>query len=424
MFRTFRWYVAVLAACLSAGALFAQDAAPPPGGPPPLRLYLDCPSYRCDPDFFRTEFPYVDFMRDPKDAELQVLVTEQQTGGGGDEFTVTLLGRGRYEGRADTLLAFTQADATDDDERKAIARALGLGLARYVATGPLAEHFSLRYDAPPNAAAALTQAVRDPWNYWAFRVRFNTFLNGEESYRNSSLHAGLGASRITQRLKVEAEAWASSDYSYYELTDSTSETSTTQNYGASLLFAPSLGRHWGWAVFTEASRDTYENEALDLEVLAGVEYDIWPYEEVTRRLWVIRAVTGVKHFKYDEITLYGETEETRPTASLESDLDVTQPWGSIGANLELSTYLHDLSKNRGEFSINADIRLVRGLSLSVSGSVASIHDQLALPAGGASDHEILLRQQQLATNYSYYTSVGLSYIFGSRLNNVVNPRFR
>jgi len=174
----------------------------------------------------------------------------------------------------------------------------------------------------------------------------------------------------------------------------------------------------------EASRNTYRNLELGVELLAGLEYDIWPYEEVTRRLLVIRAVSGVKHARYDEITLYGETEETRPTASLESILDVTQPWGSIGADLELSTYLHDLTKNRAELSLNADVRLVRGLSLSVFGQVASIHDQLGLPAEGASDEDILLRQQQLATNYEYYTSIGLSYVFGSRFNNVVNPRFR
>src|SRR6478609_9796419 len=294
MFRTFRWYVAVLAACLTAGALFAQDAAPPPGGPPPLRLYLDCPSYRCDPDFFRTEFPYVDFMRDPKDADAQVLVTEQETGGGGNEYTVTLLGRGRYEGRADTLRSFTQADATDDDERKAIARALGLGLARYVATGPLAERFSLRYDAPASAGAAVTQATRDPWNYWAFRVRLNTFLNGEQSYRSAFLNSSAGATRITHDLKVEASAYASSERSDYDLDDSTTIVSTSESFGATLLLAPSLGRHWGWAVYTEASRSSYQNEALDLELLGGFEYDIWPYEEVTRRLFVIRATTGVK----------------------------------------------------------------------------------------------------------------------------------
>jgi hypothetical protein len=37
--------------------------------------------------------------------------------------------------------------------------------------------------------------------------------------------------------------------------------------------------------------------------------------------------------------------------------------------------------------------------------------------------EILLRRRQLATRYSYYGSVGLSYTFGSIFSNVVNPRF-
>ena len=87
-------------------------------------------------------------------------------------------------------------------------------------------------------------------------------------------------------------------------------------------------------------------------------------------------------------------------------------------------YLHDLKKYRVELSGEMDIRLVRGLSLSMWGQVASIHDQLFLPAGGATDAEILLRRRQLATDYSYYTSIGLSYRFGSVFNNVVNPRFR
>jgi len=411
----------ILAAALLAPAFVAAQDAP---APPPLRVFLDCPSYRCDPDFFRTEFPFADFTRVPEDADVQVLVTEVETGSGGSEYTITALGRGRFVGRADTLKAYTTADATDDEERKAIAQRMGLALARYVALTPAADRFTLRYTAPDSLRASMTQGERDPWNYWAFRIRFNTYLNGEASYNNASLHSSLGATRITEALKVEGEGWISRDRSYYEYDDSTSVTTITENYGASLLFAPSLGRHWGWATYVEASRNTYRNLELGVELLAGLEYDIWPYEEVTRRLLVIRAVSGVKHARYDEITLYGETEETRPTASLESILDVTQPWGSIGADLELSTYLHDLTKNRAELSLNADVRLVRGLSLSVFGQVASIHDQLGLPAEGASDEDILLRQQQLATNYEYYTSIGLSYVFGSRFNNVVNPRFR
>ena len=398
--------------------------SPPAGPPPPVRLYLDCPSYRCSPDFFRSEFPYADFMRSPQDADVQILVAEQETGSGGTEFTITVLGRGRFDGRADTLKAFTQADATEDDQRQAIARQLGLGLARYVATGPFAARFALKYTAPASEGAALTQAVRDRWNYWAFSARVSTFLNGEQSYTSSNLYGSLNASRITAGLKIQANAYSSKNRSEFEIDDTTTFVNEQRSYGTTLLVAPTIGGHWGWAVYGEASRSTYQNQAQDLQLLGGLEYDVWPYEQVSHRLLTIRLTSGLKHFKYDEVTLYGETSETRPVAELETSLSATQKWGSVGVSLDGSTYLHDLEKHKLQLSGNLDIRLVRGLSLSMWGEVASIHDQLFLPAGGATDAEILLRRRQLATDYSYYTSIGLSYSFGSRFNNVVNPRFR
>jgi len=70
-----------------------------------------------------------------------------------------------------------------------------------------------------------------------------------------------------------------------------------------------------------------------------------------------------------------------------------------------------------------NIRLLRGLSVSLRGEYSRIHDQLNLPKGDASIDEILLRRKELATNYEYSFSVGLSYTFGSIFSNVVNPRF-
>jgi hypothetical protein len=55
--------------------------------------------------------------------------------------------------------------------------------------------------------------------------------------------------------------------------------------------------------------------------------------------------------------------------------------------------------------------------------VGLIHDQLFLPKAGASEQEVLLRRRQLATSYSYFTFFGISYTFGSKFANIVNPRF-
>ena len=64
-----------------------------------------------------------------------------------------------------------------------------------------------------------------------------------------------------------------------------------------------------------------------------------------------------------------------------------------------------------------------GLSLNLYGSFRQIRDQIALSKGGTSQAQVLTRQREIATNYSYYASVGIGYTFGSIYNNVVNSRF-
>lgn len=64
-----------------------------------------------------------------------------------------------------------------------------------------------------------------------------------------------------------------------------------------------------------------------------------------------------------------------------------------------------------------------GLSFNVFMFGSYQRDQIYLSKGLASQQDVLTRQRQLATNYNYYTYFGLSYRFGSKVNNFVNPRF-
>ena len=67
----------------------------------------------------------------------------------------------------------------------------------------------------------------------------------------------------------------------------------------------------------------------------------------------------------------------------------------------------------------------RSASARVEGGVdlRRIRDQLSLPARSVSQEEILLRERQLTTSYTYSGSVGISYTFGSPLAKIVNRRF-
>ena len=89
----------------------------------------------------------------------------------------------------------------------------------------------------------------------------------------------------------------------------------------------------------------------------------------------------------------------------------------------MQQYFYDLSKYRVGFDNEFDVRLFRGLSLNLNSNAQIIRNQIYLAAGGATPQEILVRQRQLATSYSYYVSFGISYTFGSIYNNVVNRRF-
>jgi hypothetical protein len=116
-------------------------------------------------------------------------------------------------------------------------------------------------------------------------------------------------------------------------------------------------------------------------------------------------------------------KELRYKQSLEAALSVKKEWGSIYLSLTGSTYLHDFEKKRFDSFSQISIRIIKGLSLNLSGSYSRINDQIGLSAVGYTDEEILLQKKEMATSYSYWSSIGFSYTFGSIYNNVVNPRF-
>lgn len=386
-----------------------------------LRVFLDCQQTYCDLDFFRKNITFVDYVRTPDDADVHILLTSQPTGGGGQQFTMTFIGRNAFAARRDTLTWYASRDATDDETRRGLSRQLSIGLLRYIAGTPESEHISVTYSAPVTQATG--QKARDPWNYWVFRTRASSFFQGESSSRSVNLHGSLSASRVTDQMKLELRLDGSYSRSRFQVDSVTDVISSSQSYSADALLAWSIGGRWAAGGQVSASRSTYLNEALKLRVAPGIEYDFFPYSESTRRLLTARYQLGINGFRYDEETIFDKTSETLFDESLQLALNANQRWGSASLNLEAAHYLDDPSKYHVQIFGSADVRLFKGLSLNFFASVARIHDQRYLSQAGATPDEILLQRKALATSYQYFGSVGLSYTFGSIYNNVVNPRF-
>lgn len=411
--------VAVCLVTLTAGTASAQATAAS-GRDGALKVFIDCDW--CDETFLRTEITFIDYVRDRKDAELHVLITTQGTGGGGTEYTLKFIGLGRFAGVEQSLKDVVPQAATQDERRKIVAEVLKRGLVRYVAETPLGARLKITF-ASPETGAKTPRPADDPWNLWVFRVTLGGNLNGEQSSTGHSIRGSVSANRTTDDWKLAFSGSGNYRENTYDLSETETYKSVSRNIDGSGRVVKSLTDHWSAALLGTYSVSTFYNYDMRTRLAAGIEYDIFPYSESTRRLFTIQYTIGHNAFDYYEETIYEKTSEQLFDHRLVASLSMRQPWGSAYADVSFSQYLNQPDKyNVGAFGDWA-IRLFKGFSVNVWGSVARTRDQLYLPREGATPEEILVRQQQLATGYRYSVSFNISYQFGSIFNNVVNPRF-
>jgi hypothetical protein len=419
MTHTSRTAAALLAAFFALAVLpaAAQAPQPGPGAPPPPRprVFVDWPGG--DIEALRTEIPFIEFVTGLAAADVHVTVTSQPSPGG-EKFLVDFSGLKGFQGDDNTLAYSPEPGAQPGDVQRGLAATIKLGLLRYAAKTPVARDLSIRF-----LDQAKPTAVNDPWNSWIFSLSGNAFLMGETRYRSGQYYASVSANRVRPEIKIETSVYYNQNDTWFDFGDGTFYDSSTYGFGASALVVKSLGEHWSAGGYAEVQSSTYDNLDLGVTIAPAVEFDVYPYSESTKRQFRFLYRLGFTHARYIEETIYFKTSENLWQEALTCAFEVVRPWGNAQIRLEASHYFHDFSKNRVELETELDIRVWRGLSFRVDASYARIHDQLALPAGGASYEEILLRQKQLATGYDYALSAGFNFSFGSTRSTVVNPRF-
>jgi hypothetical protein len=407
--------LAVFALAVTAPPAVAQDAAA-------LRVFLDCggDDFHCDFDHFRRSITFVDWVRDREVAQVHVLVTSQETGSGGDEFTLTFLGRGEFAGRADTLRHASSRTDTDSEVRDALTRTLAVGLVRYAAARGLAPRITIGYALPE--PGAVQQAARDRWNHWVFSTGLSAEVAGESRQNALSLDGDLEASRTTEPFKIALGLRGEYERESFDLDDTTRIVSTARSWEVENITVWSLGPHWSAGFRGEAGASTFSNRDFFFEGGPVIEYDVFPYQESTRRLFTVALTAGLTYYDYEDVTIFDRSTELRPAHVLEIGIAQREPWGEIEGTAEWFQYWHDWDRHRFELDGGVEIRVVRGLSFDLFGSVARVKDQIYLSREDLTPAEILLRRRELGTDFRYSLDVGLSFTFGSIYNNIVNPR--
>ena len=383
-------------------------------------VYLDCERRTCDFEYIKTEITFVNYVLDRQSADVQVIVTRQQTGSGGNEYTLAFLGLRRHEGKDATLRYYSKPTDTEDQFRRGLVNVLKQGLIPYVYDTPLAEFISISYaqkkDYRPTPAS-------DPWNYWVFSLGLRGSGNFESQAERYSYQTNASANRTTEDLKFRFYGRIERNHRRYDIPDEEPIISNSNRRNASLGLYKSINGHWSLGGGTSLYSSTYDNARLYLSLGPAVEYNFFSYAEATRRELRVQYRLSLSRRDYYEVTLYGRERETLFSQTLQVVLEVKEPWGSIGASVQGSTFIPDLKYNNLRAELGAYVNLFRGFSFNVSGRYSRIRDQLSLPGREYSPEEILLELKRLATGYDLVFEVGLNFRFGSIFSNVVNPRF-
>ena len=368
-------------------------------------------------DFFKKEIPFINYVRDIKVADVYIITTEESTGSGGYVSTFFIVGQGKYKGMADTLKCSFSPDETDDNRRAQQVKTLKLGLMRYVAKTPLAQFMNINFSQP------LSETVSsDKWNSWVYSASMYASSYGQKSYNYTYMDGTLSANRITEKSKFESSISLDLQTNKNVYID-TIYRSTIRDEYLYLRYVKSINDHWSAGGLTNIQTSSYSNYDLSVRIMPGIEYDIFPYSQSTRRQLRLLYNVGLEINNYSEETTLNKLKETLAKQSFSVNLSIIQKWGSVSSSLTWNNYFFDWSYNNLRLYMSANLRIVKGLSFNMSGSFALVHDQISLPLGLSTLEDVLLQRKMQATDYSYSTYFGFTYTFGSIYNNVVNPRF-
>ena len=381
-----------------------------------LKVFFDCEN--CDRDHIRREVNYVNYVRDRKEAEVHVLVTRERTGSGGREYTFTFIGQNGYDNLDDTLVFHMMPDDTEEIERAGQIKTLKMGLMRYVARTPIASQVEISYSGKTEETV-----VEDRWRSWIFNARLSGDFEGEKSSREISLMGWLSANKITPEWKFDWDHYTRISEDKYITEDEGTIYGSRISHASYFTLVKSINDHWSYGGNTTIATSRYSNYKLTWLFFPGIEYDLFPYYESTRRQLRFMYSAGYVFNDYKDTTIYNKTSESLWGHQFDVAYEVTQKWGSIETSLNWMNYFNDWSKNSLIMYNEISIRVAKGLELELDFGIGLIHNQLNLPKEGASTEDIILQVKELETRFEYDFEVGISYTFGAIYNNIVNPRF-
>ncbi len=385
------------------------------------RLFFDCKADFCDVDFFRQKLPYVNFVIDRRLSDIYILMTSQETGSGGNAYSMYFFDKADFNLCRDTVVSNVPDNTSDADTRSALLESLNNGLLPYLLKSPLRN--KIKYNIDFDGASVNEQKKEDKWNFWSFNAGANGNGSIDANYKNYETNFNLSANRITDKLKINIGHYSGFSFNKNKIDDTTFSINRQYYGGFYNNLVISINDHWAYGYYINLFRGTYDNFLLFTNIGPAVEYNVFSVKEATRRQLRFINRLSLRRNEYYKTTIFNKNNETRFVNSFMIMFSEIEKWGSFNTRFGYFQHLHDARIYRLSILPEIQINIAKGLSIELSGSASLVRDQINLPKIEASAEDINLKRITLATNYSFKGFIGFSYRFGSIYNNVINPRF-
>ncbi|MCG8576875.1 MAG: DUF481 domain-containing protein [Flavobacteriales bacterium] len=383
-----------------------------------LAIFIDCNF--CDISFMKQNLQHVNFVRDRKVAEVHLLFTRQRNGAGGWAERIQFIGMGNLAHLTDTLEYTIDVNMTQDEKRKTQLRYMQFGLLRFWLEKGMDELITI--DVKEADTSMELTPEDDPWNNWVFGLNAGGWFNGQETSNSLNFYGNISAKRITEKNKLSIRAGGDQNLNYFNY-DGVETKARQQSSWLRAQEIISISDHWSYGFFGEAGNSVFSNYKFYGDLGAGIEYDVFEYEDSYEKQLIVAYHAGGRYNDYYDTTVFNKDEELVGWHKLILGASTNKEWGKLSSTITYRNYLHDFSLNSISFWMNFNVRLFKGFSWRVNGSFSVNHNQINISKQGATPEEVLLQQQQLGSGYNYWMNTGLNYSFGSIYNTVVNPRF-
>lgn len=380
-----------------------------------IKVFLSC---RCDDDFIKQNTLVFDYVRDRTLSDIEVFVFEITNASGGRNYSFEYKGKNNFQNIENKISTDIPKNLTFSEAREQLLKTYKLGMVYFMQNTAFQNQLEVTFHDVETKSDELTT---DQWKNWVFEVSGSFNFENETSIKEEEYNLGLGVDRVTEMWRVRSDFGMRRSVKFFS-GDEENYSSERKRTFFSGSVVRSLSNHFSTGFFGYYLNDTFRNYRSFVNFSPALEYNFIPYAEVLTREVTLAYKVGYNFYEYFEKTIYGFLNQKMFNQSLTLNLRYREKWGSVYSYLVASQFLDQPDQNRLTLNNNINLRIVRGLSLRISGNFQLIRDQINLPSGEASIEDLLLRQRQISTDFQNRISLGLSYTFGSIFNNIVNTR--